>query len=153
MTLAIGCEAPCPSLDRKRLERAAEAVLRSELGAAPPVSLVLLDDAAMARLNQTWLGHDGPTDVLTFPLRADGDPDEVPLGEIAVSLETAAAQAADHPGWSLADELELLLVHGLLHLCGWDDGEAEERKAMQQREDELLIALGGRPAPRGEARP
>lgn len=137
----------------ERLEPLADAVLQVELGNTPQVSLLLCDDATIAQLNERYLGHLGPTDVLSFPLlepraEAVGWPDDVPFGEIVISVETAARQAAEFAGWDLEREVCLLLVHGLLHLCGWSDAGEAERKAMAAREDEHLKAAGLGPAPR-----
>ena len=76
------------------------------------VSLSLCDDEAIAELNCQWRGKDQPTDVLSFPLE-----DEVMLGDLVISVETAAQQAAAR-GHSLRDEVRVLMVHGMLHLLG-----------------------------------
>ena len=76
------------------------------------VSLTLCNDEAITELNCQWRGKDRPTDVLSFPLE-----DEVMLGDIVISVETAAQQAASR-GHSLRDEVRVLMVHGMLHLLG-----------------------------------
>jgi probable rRNA maturation factor len=146
-------------------------------GAPSPASigLILSDDAELAALNRTHLGEPGPTDVLSFPLLPPeafpphaGDPDRGPaplagdaalfagppgrrvhLGDIVVSVERAAAQAAAGRGgqtgdirWSTADELRLLVTHGVLHICGWDHAEPTEEAAMRALEQRLLAAGG-----------
>ena len=78
------------------------------------VSLSLCNDEAIAELNCQWRGKDRPTDVLSFPLE-----DEVMLGDLVISVETAAQQAASR-GHSLRDEVRVLMVHGMLHLLGHD---------------------------------
>lgn len=132
-------------LDRwARLARAAlvhEGVARSEA----ELNLTFVDRATMAEMNEEHLGHDGPTDVLSFPLEL---PDEVPdglpvlLGDVVVCPSVAAAQAAEHAGpthdGSPEDELALLVVHGVLHVLGWDHAEPDEEVAMQAREQVLL---------------
>lgn len=161
-------------------------VLRATLlaGGAPEpaaVGLVLADDAELARLNATHMGHRGPTDVLSFPLlppeaypphegsphrppaRSPGSsaaarPDAGPafflppgarlhLGDVVVSAERAIAQAEAGRGgqtgdvrWSPADEVRLLVVHGGLHLCGWDHAEPVEGAAMRALEATILGA-------------
>lgn len=136
---------------------------------APPessLSVILSDDEELAELNATHLGHDGPTDVLSFPLlppgafpaHPGGTPSPAPdqafalppgarlhLGDIAVSVERAAAQVADGRGgqtsdvsWSTQQELRLLLTHGTLHVCGWDHAEPVEEAAMRSLERDLL---------------
>lgn len=80
------------------------------------VSLTLCNDEAITELNCQWRGKDRPTDVLSFPLE-----DEVMLGDIVISVETAAQQAASR-GHSLRDEVRVLMVHGMLHLLGREPG-------------------------------
>lgn len=138
----------------------AEQVCRAELGWVPTVSLVLCDDNEIADINWTWLEHEGPTDVISFPQLdlTPGAPSPdlgraTLLGDIVISVDTAAAQAAAYgvaskAGWGTDQEVALLFVHGLLHLCGWDDQTAADRAAMQAREDLHLGALGLGPAPR-----
>lgn len=128
--------------------------------------MVLTDDDELAELNLEHMGHEGPTDVLSFPMLppeafrgargpgggrlAKGKRDAVALarthiGDIAISVERAAAQAAEGRGgqtgdvqWSTADELRLLVTHGTLHLCGWDHAEPVEEAAMRALERRLL---------------
>jgi probable rRNA maturation factor len=137
-------------------------------GAPKPASvgLVLTDDAELATLNAQHMGVAGPTDVLSFPIlpvdafpphagqqrpRAAGDafplPPGVrqPLGDIVVSVERAIDQAEAGRGgqtgdvrWSPADELRLLVTHGVLHLCGWDHAEPAEETALRALEQRLL---------------
>ncbi|RMF89271.1 MAG: rRNA maturation RNase YbeY [Nitrospinota bacterium] len=104
------------------------------------LSILLVDDATMATLNQTYRGKSGPTDVLSFALR-EGEFGEINpslLGDIVISLETAdrQAQAAGH---SLQTEVRLLLIHGLLHLLGYDhERSLQEAEEMREKETELL---------------
>ena len=152
------------------LARAMAAAL-SVAGAPSPASigLILADDPELAALNETHLGHDGPTDVLSFPLlppeafpaheggppaAAEPEPaalfagppgQRTHLGDVVVSVERAAEQAAAGRGgqtgdvrWSTADELRLLVTHGTLHICGWDHAEAAEETAMRALEQRLL---------------
>ncbi len=118
------------------------------------VGLQFVDADQMAELNQTHLGHQGPTDVLSFPI--DGDPRaasgtegraddrELPwlLGDIVICPAVAAANSPGHAG-TYDDELALLVVHGLLHLLGLDHADDDERVVMQARERELLDRLHG----------
>lgn len=103
------------------------------------VSIVLVDDRAIHALNERHLGHDWPTDVITFPLSEPDDPTLV--GEIIVSAEMAATTAR-RAGTNPRDELALYVVHGLLHLCGYDDQTAEDRSRIRRREDEILTTEG-----------
>jgi probable rRNA maturation factor len=154
------------------LARAIAATLDAAGAPAPAsIGLILSDDTELETLNETHLGHEGPTDVLSFPLLPpeafpahDGDPDRGPepppgdaslfagppgrrihLGDIVVSVERAADQAARGRGgqtgdvrWSTDAELRLLVTHGALHLCGWDHAEPAEESAMRALEQRLL---------------
>jgi probable rRNA maturation factor len=144
----------CGQYDDPRVEGAflgevARRTLLEEGVAAADVRVALVDDAAIHELNRRHLSHDSPTDVLSFLLEctsAAGRDREggVPRGsgkqidgDVVVSLETAARRAECF-GWSPQNEAALYVVHGLLHLCGYDDGTAAERAAMRARERELL---------------
>jgi len=151
MPVSIDPQHPAAAGELGELTRVLEAAVQAELGVACDLSVVLCDDATIAELNEQYLGHPGPTDVISFPqhtlLPGQRPPDSL-LGDIVVSVDTAARQAAEFPDWSLSDELALLVIHGLLHLCGWDDRQPEQRKAMQAREDHVLQAVGRSKAPR-----
>ena len=137
-------------------------------GAPGPASigLVLSDDAELASLNADHMGKDGPTDVLSFPLLPPSSFPDHPgkaaaagpepafalppgtrrhLGDIVVSVERAVDQAGAGRGgqtgdvrWDARDELCLLVIHGTLHVCGWDHADAEEESAMRAFERGLL---------------
>ena len=130
-----------PVLARRLARRARRllAVLRLE---AAELSLVLVSDRVMHQLNRTWRGKDRATDVLAFAQRegAGTTPDGL-LGDVVISVDTARRQAAEL-GHSLAAEAERLLVHGLLHLLGYDhERSAAEAQRMQRKERALLRAL------------
>ena len=118
----------------------------SGVGAASPVSycelsVALCDDEHIRALNKEWRGKDSATDVLSFP--ADSFGDVVVLGDCVISVDTARRQAAE-VGHGLLDECRVLLVHGLLHLCGFDHEEGDAAAAEMARvEDELLGLLQG----------
>jgi probable rRNA maturation factor len=121
------------------------------------VSLIFVDEDAIADLNGRLLGGDGPTDVLALPIDDDQLPSgrhpdtggrgpgtateatDVPivLGDVVVCPTVAARQAPDHAG-TVDDELALLVVHGVLHLLNYDHAEEREAASMQRRERELL---------------
>ena len=117
----------------ERVERAVRATLDDQGVGEARVSVTLLDRAGMAEMNQRWKGRDAPTDVLAFPLHDDGEP---PLGDIYLGVDQVAAQAAE-----LAEaperELDRVVVHGTLHVLGWDhpedNREASEMWAHQER--------------------
>lgn len=107
------------------------------------LSMVLCDDAFIAPLNRDYRGKDSPTDVLSFAQR-EGEgamADDPVLGDLIISVETAQRQAAER-GISLVQELRVLLVHGLLHLLGYDHLTEEERAEMEEEERALLGLLG-----------
>jgi probable rRNA maturation factor len=128
--------------ERSKLTRFTRELLRKlreagEIGSEEvTISLRLTDDAGMRPLNRDFRGQDRPTDVLSFPA---GERDH--LGDIAISVETAASRA-DAERWWLEDELDFLLLHGVLHLLGWDHEVPDERAAMEAREQALWTALG-----------
>jgi probable rRNA maturation factor len=103
--------------------------------------VVLVDDAAIAALNRTYRKTLGPTDVLAFPMTEGPLAGFAPdcLGDVVISVETAVRQA--RPG-NLRAELALLLVHGILHLVGYDHGTLRKRREMWQRQDAILAACG-----------
>jgi probable rRNA maturation factor len=131
-------------LDVSAFERLAEFVLeREEASASIELSIALVDLAEMTELNGQYRGKDGPTDVLSFEcddLCAVTDPDEpVMLGDVVIAPEVAEAQAVEY-GHTVEEELNLLLVHGVLHLLGYDHEDDGDAEVMQARERALLLA-------------
>lgn len=120
------------------------------------VSISFVTDESIHELNREYRGIDRPTDVLSFecdnldddfaPLGID-EPYE--LGDIVIAVDIAKRQAPEY-GLSFADELSLLITHGLLHLCGYDHMEEDEALEMETRERELLSAYWKRPFKRSE---
>lgn len=106
------------------------------------LTIVLSDDAQLHALNSEFLGIDAPTDVLSFP-SGDVDPEtgRLYLGDILISAERARSQAVA-AGNALNDELQLLVVHGVLHLVGHDHAQADEKARMWQAQAEILAGLG-----------
>jgi probable rRNA maturation factor len=135
--------------DRAGLRAAARAALEQQQAPAPAaLTLLVSDDATLHRLNREFLDEDHPTDVLSFPDgELDADTGRRYFGDIAVSLPTARrqAQAAHHP---LIAELQLLVVHGVLHLLGHDHAKVRDKTRMWQAQDEILAELQSRPAPK-----
>jgi probable rRNA maturation factor len=128
--------------------RAAKAAIINEnmTAAALELSILLTDNAAIAELNSQWRGKSGPTNVLSFPAEMDaaqalpaGAP--VLLGDIAVALEMLMTEAQD-AGIAPEDHLHHLVVHGALHLCGYDHENDADAERMEGREIEILKALG-----------
>lgn len=120
------------------LEVAVRHTWTAEGRGAGEVSLTLLDDDAIAGLNRTYLGREGPTDVIAFSL---GDASS-PTGDVYVGAGQAARQAREY-GVTLEEELVRLAVHGTLHVLGYDHPEGEERvhSPMFVRQEELVRAL------------
>jgi probable rRNA maturation factor len=107
------------------------------------LSVLIVDDLEIARLNKTYLGRSGPTNVIAFPMR-DGPFGQISpnlLGDVVISLDTAAREAQDA---SISVELRFdqLLIHGILHLFGFDhEKTSEQAKAMRIQEEQLLKLL------------
>lgn len=131
-------------LDLTAFERLAAFVLeREEAPEAVELSIAVVALAEMTELNKRYRDKTGPTDVLSFPcddpcaVVAPGEP--VMLGDVVLAPEVAEAQAAEY-GHTVEEELNLLLVHGVLHLLGYDHEDDEDAKVMQARERALLTA-------------
>ncbi len=109
------------------------------------VSLVLADDATVRELNRQYRGQDKPTNVLSFAALDDGAPlpaeGPVLLGDVVFAYETTAAEAAAG-GKTLSQHLCHLVVHGILHLLGYDHEDDAEAEEMEDRERSLLAVLG-----------
>lgn len=110
------------------------------------VSVSVVDDERMRELNAEWRGQDRPTDVLSLECERPDDPDlavgePCELGDIVLAPAYIARQAVQY-GTTAADETRLLLIHGLLHLLGYDHLQDDEAEFMERREDELLAMHG-----------
>jgi probable rRNA maturation factor len=119
------------------------------------LSLLLVDEPAMTELHVRWMGEEGPTDVLAFPMdelrppqpggaraeQGDTDTPGIPglLGDVVICPQVAAA-AARRAGHAVADEIDLLATHGILHLLGYDHADAREHAAMFGLQDRLLAS-------------
>ena len=128
--------------DEERLEAVAEELMSMVGQGAAELSVVICDDAFIHTLNRDYRGKDSPTDVLSFAMREGehADPDDVTLGDIIISAETAAKQANER-GHSQQREVDVLLIHGLLHLIGYDHVEDAEAEVMEAKERALLTQL------------
>jgi probable rRNA maturation factor len=141
-------------VNRAGLTRLARSVLEREQVAKAEISVAIVDDAQIHAINRHFLGHDYPTDVVSFLLNGEDQRRvQVPAaeprrrgagksidGEIILSAETALRNAARYRV-APDRELALYLVHGLLHLCGYDDTTAPEKRVMRRREAEALAGL------------
>lgn len=150
-------------VSRPRLTAIVEATLKSEKVAAAEISVALVDDERIHEINREFLRHDYPTDVISFLLESSGGLAKSKTskkgaksvrhgvasttnprgagkrlgGEIIISAEMAVRMAAEYD-WRPMQELTLYLVHGLLHLCGYDDLSSDEQVLMRAREVEVL---------------
>jgi rRNA maturation RNase YbeY len=132
-----------PRFDRDLLARRARAVLREVGHARSELSLALVDDAAMAVLNERDRGKAGPTDVLSYSLLEGSHAERrgALLGDVVIDLDQAARQAR-RARRTLDAELAKLLVHGVLHLLGHDHERDDEARRMRREERRVLRALG-----------
>ena len=151
-------------VDESHLARLARHVL-DDMRVHPlaELSVLIVDEEAMTELHVRWMGEEGPTDVLAFPMdelrlpqpggthaeHAAPDPDaaEVLLGDVVICPQVAAAQAAE-AGHTVQAEIDLLCTHGILHLLGYDHGEPEEHATMFGLQDRLLASWLRRPGRR-----
>ena len=135
---------PHPDFSKTELlEATARATLEHESADLDAdLSIVLTDDAQLRELNRDYLGIDAPTDVLSFPA-SESDPETGAryLGDILISVPRAAEQAKA-AGHDLQGEVQLLVVHGILHLLGHDHAEAEEKARMWAAQADVLERLG-----------
>lgn len=138
-------------IDRRSIVRAVRRVIDGERIETATISVAIVDDAEISELHGRYLGDPSPTDVLSFPLHAPGEPLD---GEIVVSAETAAS-AARRLGVDREGELLRYVVHGMLHLAGHDDATAQGRARMRRLERQYLARIGAsqRDARRSPGRP
>jgi len=127
--------------DADRLISAARVILTDEGIERAVVSIAVVDDETIHELNRRYLEHDYPTDVLSFLFEKTTDHLE---GEVIVSADTAAAESLGY-GWSMDDELLLYVIHGTLHLLGYDDATSEAQDVMRSRERTYLVRSGVTP--------
>lgn len=131
-------------LEVAAFERLAAFVLdREDAPAAIELSIAIVDVEEMTQLNSDYRGKEGPTDVLSFecddPCAVVAPGESITLGDVVIAPAIAEAQAAEY-GHTVEEELNLLLVHGILHLLGYDHEDDSDAQAMQARERVLLEA-------------
>lgn len=143
-------EVDIEGLDAHALERvAAHALALEHVGRPAELSVVITDDPAIRALNREYRETDAPTDVLSFS-QTEGEAFAVPdggtphLGDVIISLETARRQANDG-GLAVQDEMAHLLVHGILHLLGYDHEGNDDETVMRAHEDAILGAHARHP--------
>jgi probable rRNA maturation factor len=124
------------AVDAARLREVAEGALDAVGRAGAEVAVTVWNDRRLHELNRTYRGKDRPTDVLSFPYDDDGGP----IGDVVISIDRAAAQAAER-GHGLQRELELLTLHGTLHVCGYDhETDSGEMDRLERRLRRRLVA-------------
>lgn len=152
----ISCAPSSAVIDCDAIETALVEALNLEEVESAVLSVTLVDNPTIHRLNREHLQHDYPTDVISFPLEwtcaGESPEDRVGLsegrakgalieGEIVISTDYAE-EMARRCGWSSQNELTLYAVHGMLHICGYDDLTPDEKQVMRSREKAILGHLG-----------
>ena len=129
------------TFDQARLDRQARAILSDVGEAAAELGILFVGDQRMRNLNRQYRGKDRTTDVLAFAMREAPHSSSTVLGDVVIAVPTAVRQAKEGQR-SLDEELTVLLVHGILHLCGYDHERSEkEARRMQRRERMILRSL------------
>ena len=125
-------------LDYPRLKDCARAVLAGEQIKEAKIVLAFVDDATIASLNKRFLDHEGPTDVMTFPY--SGAKARKLEGEVVIGVEVAQRESAER-GHDVNTELCLYVIHGTLHLCGYEDRSQRDAAEMRRKERAYLKQL------------
>lgn len=152
--IAVECDSvKSPGQLQSALHAALQHGLHAESVAGAVLSVTVVDDRTMHHLNRAHLNHDYTTDVISFPLEWSGPAEQPPTtdsdrakdaiveGEIVVNADYAARMAVE-VGWDVVSELTLYAVHGMLHICGYDDLTPSEKDIMRSREAAVLNGLG-----------
>ncbi|MFT3883416.1 MAG: rRNA maturation RNase YbeY [Gemmatales bacterium] len=135
LSVSVANQQEALELDFARIKAVARAVLQGEGITDGKVTLAFMTDTAIHALNKRFLDHDEPTDVITFPYSSK------PLhGDLAISTDTAISAAAER-GHEPHEELLLYVIHGILHLVGYDDTSDKKRTEMRKKEAEYLKQL------------
>jgi probable rRNA maturation factor len=136
--IQFACECDSVELDEAQARGAIESILADAGVGRGSISVAVVDDPLIHELNRRYLEHDYPTDVLSFVLEREADLLE---GEVIVSADTAR-RTAQRLGWPAEHELLLYIVHGTLHLAGYDDLDPESKACMRQQERRVLARAG-----------
>jgi probable rRNA maturation factor len=137
--IAISSPQEIVPIDRGCTRQVVHTVLQGEGIADAEISLAFVDNPTIRTLNKRYLQHDQPTDVLSFPLSGPGS--RRLEGELVLGVEVALVEAAER-GHDVQIEMVLYVIHGLLHLCGYDDKTEAAAQAMRARERHYLEILG-----------
>jgi probable rRNA maturation factor len=155
MTIEVLDESGLEVLDVRRTQRLAAYVME-QMRVHPQAELCItaVDEDTIAELNAKWMEKTGPTDVLAFPMdelrpgMINEEPEEGVLGDLVLCPSVATRQAEEaaakgQSGYGVTDELEMLTVHGILHLLGYDHAEPEEHAEMFGLQARLLVSWQG----------
>jgi probable rRNA maturation factor len=155
MSIEVLNESGIDLLDERRTQRLAAFVLqRMRVHPQAELCVTAVDEDTIAELNAKWMEKDGPTDVLAFPMdelrpgKVNEEPEEGVLGDLVLSPAVAVRQAEEavakgQTGYTAIDELDMLTVHGILHLLGYDHAEPEEHEEMFGLQARLLAEWQG----------
>jgi probable rRNA maturation factor len=145
MPVHMQSQVRCVRFDQARLDRLARAILSDVGEASAELGILFVGDQRMRGLNRRYRGKDRTTDVLAFAMREAPDSSAGLLGDVVIAVPTAARQAKQGQR-SLDEELTVLLIHGILHLCGYDHERSEkEARRMHRRERMILRSLARLP--------
>ncbi len=137
--ISIACPQELVPIDRGRMKEIIRTVLSGEKIPEAEISVAFVDNPTIHQVNKRFLDHDEPTDVLSFPLSDPGA--KKLLGELVIGAEVSLSEASAR-GHDIQSELALYVIHGLLHLCGYDDKTDSAAKEMRNRERHYLQLLG-----------
>ncbi|MCK4772948.1 MAG: rRNA maturation RNase YbeY [Candidatus Latescibacteria bacterium] len=127
------------NLNREAIIELARSVLEEEGRSRGELDIVFCGDGRISELNETWLGREGPTDVIAFDLSEDPDRTDDVEGELYIDIAQAERQAPEF-GATLDEEVRRLVIHGILHLVGYDDIHSpEEAKRMTERQEYYVV--------------
>ena len=131
-----------PALDANELQSRLQKIMKLAGAEADEVSLAVVDDTQISNYNRFYLNREGPTDVLAFPYNEITEEGKYNLGDIVISVETAESQALEM-GHSLHHEMDVLMIHAVLHLLGYD--HEKDKGEMEQKQNEYLNLLHNLP--------
>lgn len=130
---------PLKKLKKRRMKQIAESVLAAETVAGADITIILVDDAYITKLNKEFMNQNDTTDVISFHLENNQNNNFIE-GEIYANVNQIEQQALDF-GVSYDNELHRIIIHGLLHLVGYNDATLEEKETMTTKEDDYLTML------------
>jgi probable rRNA maturation factor len=146
MSVDIASRVRGRKLPLRRIKRTAEKILALVNESETELSLAFVDNTAIAQLNRKYRHKPKPTDVLSFPAAVDRNGGPKLLGDVVISIDTAREQAKAG-GWTVGEEIERLLIHGIVHLLGYDHERSEkDARVMRALEKKISRALCGKSA-------